>query len=152
MNQFSAVRRISVLLVLVCLLPAANLFAQSVSAKDHTAILDIMARQEACWNKGDLNCFMEGYWPDDSLKFIGKSGITYGWDATLERYQKGYPDKAAMGKLTFTILHVDAVSKKAAQVTGKWHLQRESDAPQGYFTLLWRKIKGEWVIVADHSS
>lgn len=151
MENFSPRLHLIILLTLVCIIPTLSL-AQSVPAKDKTAILDIMQRQEDCWNKGDLECFMVGYWQDDALKFIGKNGITYGYDATLERYQKSYPDKDAMGKLTFTILHVDAVSKKAAQVTGKWHLQRSEDAPQGHFTLLWKKIKGSWVIVADHSS
>ena len=138
------------LLMAFALAPA--LFAQAPKEKDKQAILDIMARQEAAWNKGDLEAFMKGYWESEDLKFIGKSGITYGYEATLERYKKGYPDKAAMGKLTFDILHVDAMSKKSVLVVGKWHLQRADDAPEGHFSLVWRKIDGEWVIVADHSS
>ena len=31
---------------------------------------------------------MEGYWKSESLKFYGANGVTYGWDNTLERYQK----------------------------------------------------------------
>lgn len=152
MENTSLKHHLIILLALVWIFPASSLSAQTVSEKNKTAILDIMQNQEDCWNKGDLNCFMVGYWEDDALKFIGKSGITYGWDATLARYKKGYPDKDAMGKLTFTILHVDGISKKAVQVTGKYHLQRKSDEPQGHFTLLWKKIKGTWVIVSDHSS
>jgi len=131
-------------------------FAQSSAwqcrPQELQAIQKIMASQEASWNSGNLEGFMNGYWESDSLKFVGKTGITYGWKATLERYQKGYPDKAAMGKLTFTLLHVERIGRSAAMVTGKWHLQREKDAPQGHFTLLWRKIQGRWVIVEDHSS
>lgn len=127
-------------------------FAQEPSPKDKARVLAIMERQEADWNKGDLEEFMNGYWESESLKFIGKLGITYGYDATLAHYKKSYPDRAAMGKLSFDILHVDKVSKKAIMVTGKWHLQRAEDAPQGHFTLIWKKIKGDWVIVADHSS
>jgi ketosteroid isomerase-like protein len=114
----------------------------SGTAKDRAAILQIMADQETAWNNGDLEGFMAGYWQDDSLRFIGKSGITYGWKATLANYQKGYPDKAAMGKLTFTILRVERLGRH----------ERAQDEPQGYFTLLWRKVDGKWVIVADHSS
>ncbi|MEM6272261.1 MAG: nuclear transport factor 2 family protein [Bacteroidota bacterium] len=125
---------------------------QAPKAKDRTAVLAIMDQQENAWNSGDLVAFMNGYWRNDSLKFIGKSGVTYGWDATLARYQKGYPDQAAMGKLTFTIFHVEAIGKKAMLVVGKWFLQRAEDTPNGHFSLLWKKIKGEWVIVADHSS
>lgn len=138
------------LLTALALVP--SLFAQAPKEKDKAAILAIMDRQEKCWNNGDLECFMNGYWESEDLKFIGKNGITYGWQATLDRYRKGYPDKAAMGKLTFTILHTDAISKKSVMVVGKWHLQRADDAPEGHFSLIWRKIDGEWVIVADHSS
>lgn len=143
-------KKITILLS-IALFPLLS-YSQAPKAKDKAAILSIMDRQENCWNKGDLECFMNGYWQSDSLKFIGKSGITYGWQATLDRYKKGYPDRSAMGKLTFTIRHVYSAGKKAVFVIGQWHLKREKDEPQGFFSLLWRKVKGEWVIVADHSS
>jgi hypothetical protein len=133
-------------------LSGVSLSAQSLPARDESAIRAIMQQQEDCWNKGDLSCFMEGYWRDEALKFIGKNGITYGWEATLARYRKSYPDKATMGKLSFNLLHLESISKKAALVVGQWQLQREKDAPGGYFSLLWKKIGGKWVIVADHSS
>jgi ketosteroid isomerase-like protein len=141
-----------VFLSILLLLGGNVAVAQRLRDSDRDKILSVMAAQEAAWNSGDLDGFMEGYWQDDSLRFIGKSGITYGWQPTLDNYRKGYPDKAAMGKLTFTILRVEALGKDVAHVTGRWHLQRQADAPQGYFTLLWRKIGGQWVIVADHSS
>lgn len=141
----------SIFFVLTCA-TVLVLSAQGIKPKDKSAILEIMASQEMSWNKGDLEGFMNGYWRSDSLRFIGKSGITYGWQPTLANYQRSYPDKAAMGKLKFTILRVESLGKGVAHVTGAWLLTREKDAPQGYFTLLWRKINGEWVIVADHSS
>ena len=116
------------------------------------AIRAIMARQEAAWNRGDLEAFMEGYWRSDSLRFIGSRGLTYGWQQTLDNYRKGYPDRAAMGTLTFTLLSVEPLSRKSAFVVGKWHLKRSAGDLSGHFTLFWKKIKGEWVIVADHSS
>ncbi len=117
-----------------------------------TAIRAIMARQEAAWNRGDLEAFMDGYWHSDSLQFIGSRGLTYGWQQTLDNYRKGYPDRAAMGTLTFTLLSVEPLSRKSAFVVGKWHLKRNAGDLSGHFTLLWKKIKGAWVIVADHSS
>jgi ketosteroid isomerase-like protein len=137
------------LLVIVCFNQG---FAQMPKSTDREAVLNIMQRQEDHWNQGDLAGFMKGYWESDSLVFIGKSGLTYGYAPTLANYKRSYPDVSAMGKLTFTILRIDAIGKKAMQVTGKWLLTREKDSPQGHFTLLWRKIKGQWVIVADHSS
>jgi len=116
------------------------------------AIRKVMQAQETAWNNGDLEAFMEGYWHADSLRFIGSKGLTYGWDATLANYKKGYPDRATMGKLQFTLISVEKLSGKAAFVIGKWHLKRDAGDLSGHFTLLWKKIKGKWVIVADHSS
>ncbi|WP_153042579.1 hypothetical protein [Rufibacter ruber] len=56
-----------------------------------TEIAAIMQAQSQAWNRGDLESYMEPYWHSDSLMFIGKSGLTYGWDQTLQNYRKGYP-------------------------------------------------------------
>jgi ketosteroid isomerase-like protein len=128
-----------------------TLSAQRADGAD-AAIRAVMARQEAAWNRGDLEAFMDGYWRSDSLQFIGSRGLTYGWQQTLDNYRKGYPDRAAMGTLTFTLLRVELLSRKSAFVVGKWHLKRAAGDLSGHFTLLWKKIKGEWVVVADHSS
>jgi len=124
----------------------------SAQSSDHQTIRQIMAEQEAAWNKGDLEGFMAGYWKSDSLRFIGSKGLTYGWQKTLANYQKSYPDPDAMGKLIFTILSVEKLSKQSAFVIGKWYLARKAGDLSGHYTLLWKKIAGKWVIVADHSS
>ncbi len=95
---------------------------------------------------------MKGYWENDSLMFIGKSGVTYGWTNTLNNYKKGYPDTAAMGKLNFTLVQVKKLSAKYYHVTGKWFLKRSVGDVGGHYTLLFRKINGRWLIIADHSS
>jgi ketosteroid isomerase-like protein len=120
--------------------------------QDITNIRKVLTQQQQHWNSGKLEAFMQGYWKSDSLKFISSRGINYGWQATLDGYKKGYPTTEAMGKLTFTIISIEKLSKKSAIVIGKWHLQRTKDEPQGHFTLLWKKIAGQWVIVADHTS
>ncbi len=117
-----------------------------------TEIRALLAKQTDAWNRGDVEGFMEGYWKNDSLMFIGKSGITYGWQQTLDNYKKGYPDKTAMGQLTFTLLEMKPLSKKYFSVVGKWHLKRTIGDLSGHYTLLLKKINGEWVIVKDHSS
>jgi ketosteroid isomerase-like protein len=126
--------------------------AKSQTPKDRQQILSLMGKQSTDWNKGDLESFMQTYWKSDSLMFIGKSGVTYGWQQTLDNYKKGYPDKAAMGFLTFDIKKIDFLGENVAWVLGSWHLKREKDEPKGYYTLLLKKIDGQWKIVADHSS
>ena len=120
--------------------------------QDRQAIIKLMADQQTAWSKGDLDGFMQGYWKSDSLMFIGKRGPAYGWQTTLENYKKTYPDKAAMGKLTFRLDKVELLGDHDAFVMGAWSLAREKDAPGGYFTLWFRKINGEWKIVCDHTS
>ena len=124
----------------------------SAQNKDELAIRKSLNEQLDAWNKGDIPRFMEPYWKSDSLMFIGKSGITYGWQETLNNYKKGYPDAAAMGKLDFDILQVRRLSGDHFFVVGKWHLARTIGDVGGHFTLLFRKVDGRWVIVADHSS
>lgn len=121
-------------------------------SKDETAIKKAMDEQLAAWNAGDIDRFMGTYWQSDSLMFIGKSGVTYGWQKTLENYKKNYPDTAAMGKLKFDILETKRLSVLYFFVVGKWHLTRSIGDIGGHFTLLFRKVKNKWVIVADHSS
>jgi hypothetical protein len=120
--------------------------------KEKEKIISILHQQDLAWNNGDLEAFMQTYWKNDSLMFIGKSGVTYGWQNTLNNYKRGYPDIAAMGKLHFTLISINKLSRKYYQVVGKWHLSRSIGNLQGHFTLLMKKIEGRWVIVADHSS
>lgn len=122
------------------------------SADDRAAIQSIMDQQVRCWNAGDLDCFMEGYWRSDSLMFIGKTGVTYGYDSTLARYRQRYPNQAAMGSLHFDVLSLEALSEDACFMVGRWSLQRSIGDLGGHFTLLFRRIDGQWRIVKDHSS
>ncbi|HEV8512013.1 MAG TPA: nuclear transport factor 2 family protein [Cyclobacteriaceae bacterium] len=123
----------------------------SSSKEDEAAIQSVLDKQVAAWNEANIDEFMNGYWKSDSILFIG-SKITSGWDSTLTRYKKGYPDKAAMGKLRFEVLRMDYISSDSYLVTGKYFLTREKDNPSGIFTLLFKKKKGNWVIVYDHTS
>jgi len=115
-------------------------------------IMEIMEKQEKCWNQGDIDCFMEGYWPSEKLRFMGKKGVTYGWKNTLERYKKSYPNKDAMGLLTFDILSLEMLAKDKALMVGKWHLARTEGDLEGHFSLIWQKFDKQWLIVFDHSS
>ena len=121
-------------------------------AQDKQAILKVMAKQQQDWNRGDIDGFMQSYWKSDSLMFLGKKGPNYGWQTTLDHYKKSYPDKAAMGQLSFKIIKVDVLDKTNAFVLGAWNLKRAKDAPGGYFTLWFKKFNGVWKIVADHTS
>ncbi len=120
--------------------------------KDKSQISALMSEQEASWNRADIDGFMKHYWNSDSLCFIGKRGLSYGWKTTRDNYVKSYPDAAAMGTLQFTNSVIDVMDTTHTYVIGKWELFRVSDTLSGHYSLLWKKISGKWVIVADHSS
>ena len=134
---------------LLLLLSIFNLYAKR-SQSD--LILKLLEDQRQAWNRGDINEYMQGYNQSDSLLFVGKSGPQYGWNNTLKNYKKSYPDQAAMGYLSFDIKEIKMIAADHAFVLGSWHLKRQKDEPKGYFTLIVKKIKGEWKVIADHSS
>ena len=135
--------------VALLMIVSASAFCQ---IKDETEVRNVLAKQNAAWNRGDVDAFMIGYWENDSLMFIGKSGVTYGYKNTLANYKKNYPDTAAMGKLTFTLIQLKQLSPEFFHVTGKYYLTRTIGDASGHFTLVFRKINGKWVIISDHSS
>lgn len=141
------------LAILFILFAAMVTVAQSDSQKVKIAdeIRAVMNKQAADWNRGDIPAFMEGYWKSEQLTFVS-TRVTKGWQPTLDNYKKSYPDKAAMGTLTFSDLEITVVSKDAAVVLGSWSLKREKDDPGGKFTLIFRKFKEGWRIVHDHTS
>lgn len=112
----------------------------------------VLENQRLAWNEGNLKAYMQGYWHSDSLVFIGKNGPKYGWENTLNNYSKSYPNRSAMGVLDFGNLKVELITSKCAFVSGSWKLTRTNDVLSGYFTLIFKRIKGKWVIVSDHSS
>jgi len=124
----------------------------SLHAQDKESIPKILDNQTKAWNAGNIEKFMEGYWNNDSLMFVGKNAVTYGFNNTLENYKKSYPDTAAMGKLSFDILQVKKLSAEYYFVVGKWTLIRSAGNLSGHYTLLFRKINGQWKIICDHSS
>jgi uncharacterized protein (TIGR02246 family) len=136
-------------LLFLLLLAGFTSWAQS---RDEQEIRKVLDMQTAAWNRGDIKGFMQTYWKSDSLLFIGKSGVNRGWDATLKRYQAGYPDTASMGKLSFDIIEVKKLSPDYFYLVGRWMLTRTIGDLSGHFDLLLRKIGKRWYIIADHSS
>lgn len=121
-------------------------------AADREAISAVLRAQQSAWNRADVDAFLEGYWRSPELTFSGSNGVARGWDAVLARYKKSYPDRAAMGQLSFSDLEFRLLGPDAALVLGKWHLQREKDELGGVFTLVWQRFPEGWKIIHDHTS
>ncbi len=128
-------------------------FMYAQKKEDAQSIKSILDQQATCWSNTDLDCFMQYYWASDSLRFISKNGVTYGWQNLMNRYKLTYNGAEAMGKLKFTIIHLDLWTDELAGVTGKFYLTRpEKGDLSGYFNLIFKKINGKWFIIMDHTS
>jgi len=130
-----------------------TLLASAQNDKDVVEVQQILMRQAADWNKGDIEAFMVGYWNSPDLQFIGSRGVTKSYENTLRNYLKSYPDRKTMGQLSFDVISIDKLSRKSIMLTGQYTLARKKmEDASGYFLLVWKKIKKKWVIVADHSN
>jgi ketosteroid isomerase-like protein len=118
-----------------------------------TAIRQVLQRQAAAWNEGDLDSFMDHYWRSAHLTFSSGGATVSGWQQTLDRYRSRYSDGKAMGQLTFSNLEITLIGTQAAYVLGNWKLDGTGLPPrEGNFTLIFRRIKDQWLIVHDHTS
>ena len=132
----------------VCILSCNT---NTTDMQDKEAILSVMKLQEEAWSNNDLEGFMKGYWKSDSLKFFGSNGITKGWQKTLDNYKKGYPTKEHSGTLNFKINDISKINNGSYWVMGEYYLKRKVGDAKGVFMMIFKKINGEWKIVADTS-
>jgi beta-aspartyl-peptidase (threonine type) len=138
------------LTVLVVLAVVKMAFGQPAGGSPR-AVLDA---QVAAWNRGNLEEFMDTYWRSDDLTFYSTDQVVKGWKATLDRYRNRYQGEGKeMGRLEFADLIVNDLAPDAAMVRGRYKLTlKDGRALGGLFTLLMRKIDGQWKIVHDHTS
>ena len=119
-----------------------------------SAIRQVLNDQVSAWNRGDIPGFMSGYKNSPETTFVGKT-VQHGWQKVLERYERSYPTKDAMGTLDFSELEVRPLGQQYAVATGKYHLARSSagggDA-SGIFSLVFEKTDAGWKIILDHTS
>ena len=131
---------------------ALTLVATLLSADAGTPRGPIEARllaQAEAWNTGDLVAFCAVY-VDDAV-FVSPKGVTRGRAQVLERYQKRYPNQAAMGTLGFVFEDV-RVEGPAASVVARWTLSYPGKpAATGHTLLSMRLVRGQWMIVHDAS-
>ena len=114
----------------------------------------LMYEQEESWNKGNIEDFMKKYWKNDSLIFVGKSGINYGWNKTTSNYKRAYPSRNSMGLLHFNNIKCLPINDTTHIISGQWNISRLDSSKNvgGYYSLMWIKKEDGWRIVYDHTS
>lgn len=132
--------------------PIRGFAAEGDSGDIEAAIARLLARQAEDWNEGDIERFLEPYWKSEALTFASGGEVRRGFSATRDRYLKTYPDRQAMGRLSFADLETTPLGPDAALVLGTWRLDRDAGPVGGNFTLVLRRLDGAWTIVHDHTS
>ena len=138
--------------VVFLIITSANSYSQTLKEKDSLKILNVLEQQRIAWNDNDINEFMKGYLKSDKLVFSGSNGPVFGWNFVKDRYLKTYSNKELMGDLSFEINNLFSLTRKVVILLGKFNLQRKNEKLSGYFTLIFKKINGNWYIVSDHTS
>lgn len=128
------------------------LLSAAVQADDESDVRAVLAKQQAAWNRGDINGYLAEYWQSPQLRFASGGAVTYGYADTAAGYRQRYDSKAKMGELRFDVLEVKMLGANTALVFGRWHLQREKDQPNGLFTLVLEKFTDGWKVISDHTS
>lgn len=114
-----------------------------------TAVRSVLETQQAAWNRGDIDGFMDGYDRAGTTAFVSGDELTRGWQTVLDRYKQHYKTREDMGTLAFSELAIQAVHPDLAIADGRWQLIRAGDRPHGRFTLLFQRTNGSWRIIHD---
>jgi uncharacterized protein (TIGR02246 family) len=115
----------------------------------------LLMNSQAAWNRGDLAAFASYYEDSPETTFIGREVTRGGTQAILERYRGNYPNRDAMGQLSFSELEIRTLAADVALATGRFELKRTVTAggdASGRFTLILRKSAAGWKIIHDHTS
>jgi len=139
-------------IVLIVLLNSVITYTQDFRESDSLSILSVLENQKKAWNNNDIDKFMQGYLNSEKLIFVNKNGPIYGWDFVRDRYKTEYSSKYLMGDLDFEIYDLFLITNRSAILIGKFNLVREDEELTGFFSLIFKKIKGDWYIVSDHTS
>ena len=142
------------LLLTVTLSARAQNSQLKTATQQELDVIKVLLAQEAAWNKGDLETFIQGYKNSPDTLFITRQ-VFRGVDGMLEEYRHNYPTKAAMGTLAFSELEVHPLDENFAVVIGKYHLDRnkkEGGNTNGIFSLVFEKTDKGWKIIIDHTT
>ena len=135
---------------IVFLLLVSMAIASCASKPDSAeAVRAVIETQQAAWNRGDIDGFMDGYERSDATTFVSGDELTRGWQTVLDRYKRRYTSREEMGTLTFSDLDLQVLNASAVVADGRWKLTRSNDAPHGRFTLLFRQTASGWHIFHD---
>ena len=116
------------------------------------AILALISRMEAAWNRGDFRGYMEGFANPDVV-FVSRGQFQKDWQGTLDHYVRDYgASEVTRGRLRFFDIRIEMLAPDAAQLISRYQLERPLNPQDGINTRLMRKRGGKWVIALNQVS
>jgi uncharacterized protein (TIGR02246 family) len=143
-----------ILTVIVLALTASNVSAAATASEEaeKKAILALVARMEAAWNRGDFRGYMEGFANPDVV-FVSRGEFQKDWQGTLDHYIRDYgASEATRGRLHFFDIRIEMLAPDAVLLISRFQLDRPQNPLEGISTRLMRKRGGKWVIALNHVS
>jgi uncharacterized protein (TIGR02246 family) len=140
------------LVVLAAALMTFNVASAGASdvETEKQAILALISRMEAAWNRGDFQGYMEGFANPDVI-FVSRGQFQKDWQGTLDHYVRDYgASEATRGRLRF--FDIQMLAPDTAQLISRYQLDRPEKPQDGINTRLMRKRDGKWVIALNHVS
>lgn len=121
-------------------------------AVERATIFAVISDMQAAWNRGDYRGYMQGFRNPDVI-FVSGGRIKDGWQGALDDYIRNYgPVPETRGTLMFHDMTVEFLADDAAQLIGRYTLERPERPMEGINTRLFRKVDGRWVIALNHVS
>jgi len=146
-------------LVMTCLTFRHTTAGQSpqlrTASQQELDVIKVLLKQEAAWNRGDIDAFAEGFKNSPDTLFINGNQIQRGYSVMLAGYHRDYPTRDAMGQLEFSELEVHPIDEKAAACIGRYRLERSKKNggnAEGLFSMIFEKTESGWKIVVDHTT
>ncbi len=142
-------------LLMACVLAfSAPAMARGIPSAQ-VAVEAAMADSAAGWNAGDVERFMHIYSTAPETSFVTSEGLVRGKAAMIARYRAKYDfeNSAKRGVLSFTTLDFRRLDPTHALFIARYALTgADGKVQSGVTSLVFRKERAGWRIIADHSS
>ena len=118
---------------------------------DTAALIGVMQKSAADWNKGDLTAFMDSY--DDSATMMSRHGLM-NKDTMMVHYRQTYFKAGApLQKLGFDQFQIIPLTGDYVLLTGRFMLTGGNlPVLSGRYSLVCVHRKNGWKILHDHTS
>ena len=116
------------------------------------AIRDAFEVGKAAWNRGDIDTYLDGFWPSEKTRWVSGGTVIEGREAIVSAYTARFASAENMGTLQLTRLDIDMLTETDALAFGKLLHTLNDVTRELVFTVHLRKAGEGWLIVSDHTS